>query len=64
MDEKRTPICSRCRKELVMHNTKFSYLGRDFSAEVLRCPECGVVYLPEDFVRGRMADVEAELEDK
>ena len=32
--------------------------------EILCCPKCGEVYLPEALVKGRMADVERELEDK
>ena len=30
----------------------------------ITCPKCGEVYLPEALVKGRMADVERELEDK
>lgn len=42
----------------------FDYLGHNFHTEILCCPKCGEVYLPEALVKGRMADVERELEDK
>jgi hypothetical protein len=35
-----------------------------FPADILRCPECGQVYSPEDLVKGRIAAVEMQLEDK
>lgn len=45
-------------------STFFDYLGHNFHTEILCCPKCGEVYLPEALVKGRMADVERELEDK
>ena len=38
--------------------------GRIGKPKVAICPKCGEVYLPEALVKGRMADVERELEDK
>ena len=43
--------------------------GEDFDYDEdttyeVTCPKCGEVYLPEALVKGRMADVERELEDK
>jgi phage FluMu protein Com len=64
MEEKLTMICSKCRKALVMKTVSFEYLEHHFRAEVPRCPECGQVYIPEDFVQNRMKAVEEELEDK
>ena len=57
-------ICRRCQVEMVPKSTFFDYLGLIFPAEILCCPKCGEVYLPEALVKGRMADVERELEDK
>lgn len=57
-------ICCRCNKELVPTQTFFDYLGHNFHTDILRCPECGEVYIPESLVKGRMAEVEQELEDK
>ena len=50
--------------EMVPKSTFFDYLGHNFHTEILCCPKCGEVYLPEALVKGRMADVERELEDK
>lgn len=57
-------ICDRCQVKLTRMNVHFSYLDHSFQAEVLRCRKCGQVHLDEDFVRGRMHQVEWELEDK
>ena len=57
-------ICRRCQVEMVPKSTFFDYLGHNFHTESRCCPKCGEVYLPEALVKGRMADVERELEDK
>jgi len=57
-------ICSICNLELKPANANFSYLGHSFRAEVPRCPGCGQVFIPEELVKGRIAEVEMELEDK
>ncbi|MDR2356355.1 MAG: hypothetical protein LBE16_09230 [Clostridiales Family XIII bacterium] len=64
MAEKSIPICNPCKVKLKTFRTDFTYMGRSFSTETLRCPECGQIYLPEELVRGRMAEVEYALEDK
>ncbi len=63
MEDKKI-ICCRCNKELKPEKTDFSYLGHVYHADIMRCPECGVVYIPEDLVKGRMCEVETMLEDK
>ncbi|MDD3826211.1 MAG: hypothetical protein PHY79_09555 [Anaerolineae bacterium] len=60
----RIVICYQCQKELAPAKTTLSYLGMSFPADILRCPECGQVYIPEDLVKGRIAAVEMQLEDK
>ncbi|NLF15540.1 MAG: hypothetical protein GX597_27445 [Anaerolineaceae bacterium] len=60
----RVVICYQCQKELAPTKTNLSYLGVSFPADILRCPECGQVYIPEDLAKGRMAAVEMQLEDK
>ncbi len=57
-------ICCKCQRELVPAKTYLSYLGHSFSATILRCPECGQVYIPEEMAKGRIAEVEMQLEDK
>ena len=47
-----------------MKKTVFSYLGHTVSHEVLTCPKCGKVFIPEELAEGRMAEVEEQLEDK
>ncbi len=57
-------ICFKCQKEMAPAKTNLSYLGISFPADLLKCPECGQVYIPEELVRGRIAQVEAQLEEK
>ena len=64
VENKEKLICCRCNKELVPTQTFFDDLGHNFHTDILRCPECGEVYIPESLVKGRMAEVEQELEDK
>ena len=64
MEEKQTKICNRCNVDMKPMKVGFSYLGHSFHAETLRCPSCGQVFIPEELVKGRMVEVEMELEDK
>jgi len=63
MDNKKI-MCSRCNAELVLKKTTLKYMGRSFTHEVPRCPKCGKVYVSRELAEGRMAEVEAQLEDK
>lgn len=64
MPEKKKLICFKCQKELELKKTNFTYLGHSFFTEVPVCPECGQVFIPEEIVRGRISEVEMQLEDK
>jgi len=64
MENEQTLMCDQCKAELKKLNANFGYLNHSFQAEVLRCMKCGQVYLPEDFVRGRMKQVELMMEEK
>ena len=64
MDEKQTPICSRCKVKMELIEAQFSYLERSFRHKVPRCPQCGQVYVPEDLAKGQMSKVETSLEEK
>ena len=64
MGEKKVKICFKCQKELKPAKTYLSYLGHSFFADILKCPECGEVYIPEELVKSRISEVEAQLEDK
>jgi hypothetical protein len=57
-------ICYACQKEMLPRMVEFGYLGHSFRAEALACPECGQVYIPEDLAKGRISEVEMQLEDK
>jgi len=64
LEENKNLICCKCQKELVMKKTDFSYLGHSFFTDLPSCPDCGMVYISEDLVRGRISEVEMQLEDK
>ncbi len=64
MAEKKVFICCKCQKELQPTKTYLSYLGHSFFADILKCSECGQVYIPEELVKSRIAEVEMQLEDK
>ena len=57
-------ICAKCNEKLEKRKTVFQYMKNEFSEELLRCPKCGQVFLDEELVKGRMLQVETELEDK
>jgi uncharacterized Zn finger protein len=54
----------QCDVRLEPMEAHFTYLKRSFRHVVLRCPECGLVYISEDVAEGRMKQVETALEDK
>ena len=56
--------CRRCGVVMEMTKTYFEYLGHGFHTDVLRCPECGEVFIPEELAMGKIADIERNLEDK
>lgn len=64
MEEKNKLICYKCNKELELKKTDFTYLGHTFFTDIPRCPECGIVFIPEELVKGRISEVEMQLEDK
>ena len=57
-------ICSLCQCPLEIKRVDFEYVGHTFFSDAPRCPRCGQVYLSEELVKGRVAEVEMELEDK
>jgi hypothetical protein len=56
--------CMKCNVPLEAGKVGVSYLGNTFPVDLLRCPRCGLVFIPEDLAMGKMADVEKLLEDK
>jgi uncharacterized Zn finger protein len=57
-------ICKKCQQEMVLGKVTVTYLGATFPIELLRCPSCGLVYVPESLATGKMEQVEQSLEDK
>ena len=43
---------------------KITYMGNDFTIELLKCPQCGLVLVPEELAVHKMLEVEQSLEDK
>ena len=56
--------CGKCGVALSEKKVNFEYLKQNFFAEILACPVCGQVYVPEELAKGKMADVERTLEEK
>ena len=47
-----------------MKKNVFHYMGRSFGHEVPTCPKCGKMFISKELAEGRMAEVEALMEDK
>jgi ribosomal protein S27AE len=56
--------CGKCGVALQVSQVNVEYLGNAFPANLLKCPQCGKVFVPEDLALGKMAEVEKALEDK
>jgi hypothetical protein len=57
-------LCAKCQLPLVVGKVTASYMGNSFPVDLLRCPGCGLVYVPEALALGKMLQVEQALEDK
>ena len=56
--------CAKCGVPLVVGKVSVEYLGSAYPVNLLKCPRCGLVMVPEELALGRMAEVEKTLEDK
>jgi phage FluMu protein Com len=56
--------CAKCDRGLETTDVTGDYLGYKFPVQLMGCPSCGQVYVPEDLVRTKIAEVEALLEQK
>ncbi|MDR1815870.1 MAG: hypothetical protein LBR00_04195 [Clostridiales Family XIII bacterium] len=56
--------CAKCGVPLARSSTVFAYMGMTFAHEVMRCPKCGMVFIPRELADGKMAEVEMLMEDK
>jgi hypothetical protein len=57
-------VCGKCQQEFVLGKVMVSYLGNSFPVELMKCPGCGMAYVPEELASGKMYKVEQSLEDK
>ncbi len=53
-----------CNKPLQPTKVNVTYLNSVFNVELMACPECGVILVPENLAVGKMLEVEKLLEDK
>lgn len=56
--------CARCDRDFELASVTIGYLGSAFQVDLLHCPVCHQVFIPEDLALGKMVDVEKQLEDK
>lgn len=56
--------CVKCQEKLVDTKVRFTYVNIPFWTTLPACPACGQAYLSEEFVTGKLSDVEKTLEDK
>jgi hypothetical protein len=57
-------LCLNCNLPLKTAQVTVAYLGNAYPVDLLRCPKCGLVFVPEELALGKMAEVEKTLEDK
>jgi hypothetical protein len=57
-------VCVDCGQPLEPGKVDISYLGNSFPVDLLKCPNCELVLIPEELALGKMAEVEKALEDK
>lgn len=57
-------ICTKCNVEMEPGKIHITYIKSTFPAELLVCPVCGQVYVPEDIALGKMLEVEKMMEEK
>ncbi len=57
-------VCDNCNVELQPKRINVAYLDNAFPVDLLCCPQCGQVFVPEELALGKMIEVERALEDK
>ena len=56
--------CFCCGKTLVSDKVFLNYLTNTFPTQLLKCPECGLIFIDEDMVMTKAVEVERTIEDK
>ena len=57
-------LCAVCTVPLEQLKVQVFYMNSAFDVVLPRCPQCGMTLIPESLANGKMAEVEALLEDK
>ncbi|OYP11529.1 hypothetical protein C8E03_102194 [Lachnotalea glycerini] len=57
-------ICEKCGIPLIKSQVRFKYMNNAFPVELLMCPKCKFIYVPEELAMGKVLKVEKSLEDK
>ena len=57
-------VCVKCDRELELLEAAADYLEHHFTEKFPKCPVCGQIYISEELVNGKIADVESTLEQK
>ncbi len=57
-------MCANCNVPLETGKVDVAYLDNAFPVDLLKCPNCGLVLIPEDLALDKMMEVEKQLEDK
>jgi hypothetical protein len=56
--------CAACDRELTYQAVSLQYMDGLFQVELLGCPQCGLLLVPEKLAQEKMHQVELLLEDK
>ena len=57
-------ICGKCGLDFTLLPITLAYLGHNFDIQVPGCKRCGQIYLSEELVAGKIAQLEIQLEEK
>lgn len=57
-------VCTKHKLTLVPRQVTMSYMGSAFQVTLPACPQCGMLYIPEELANGKILHVEQSLEDK
>ena len=57
-------ICGKCNVPLQISKNELRYQKQAMSADFLKCPQCGQIFISEELVKGKIFEVEKALEDK
>ena len=62
--EKTSWQCADCDQPMQPTKVNVTYLNSVFNVELMACPKCGLILVPESLAVGKMLEVEKLLEDK